>query len=182
MEIAPHVRDMEAVVHEERAGKDLSGLFMAVVLRLVETAEPYTVLENAGFLEHCHVFEKRLALVLRDELPSVEAVIGERVADTVVVACSDKRVILVELGDLVFYRRLVVVAYAGDIELISECSDHSHMSAGPERGDPSDAVIWAVGDMSAEAGARIAHRGAVLYFKALYRVGVIARPYLRRVV
>ena len=98
------------------------------------------------------------------------------------IADAHQRVVLVELLDLLADIPFVVVGYLGDVKLVAESSYHCNSSAGLERSDSSYAVVRAVGNVRAEAGAGIAHRSSVLYLEALDGVGIVGAPDLRRII
>ena len=155
---------------------------MPVITALFKTLQLYSVQEHARLLENLYIFEERFALVLCDKLPCVKAVVCERISDSVIIARSHKRIVLVEFFYLFLYRILVIVRDLRNVKFIAERTRHRNVSSRFKRSDPAYTVVRAVRNVSAEAGAGIAHRSAVLYLEPFYSVGIIACPYLRRVV
>ena len=95
---------------------------MLIIATLLKTFQLYSVQEYAGFLENLYIFEERFTLVLCDKLPCVKAVVCERVAYSIVIACSYKGIVLIEFRNLLFYCILVIVRNLCNVKLIAECT------------------------------------------------------------
>ncbi len=83
--------------------------------------------------------------------------------------------------DLARHRGPFRVGQRGRIELVAEDPEERHRGAHLDRRDPAGLVVRDRRDVRAHRAQRVGHRGPPLDLEALDRVGVVARPGLRRV-
>ena len=81
-------------IEEFNKYKNFSRFLMLVVSALFKPPKAYPVQEDARLFKHLNIFQQRLALVLRDKLPRIKAVVVKGIAYSVIIAGAYKRIVL----------------------------------------------------------------------------------------
>ena len=181
IEITQSFVDAEPRVHKGVAREDGAGLLAEVAFFGVESLEA-DVVEIVDAASHNDVGDERFALVLRNVAPRASRSVLPGGDEAVKLAVVDDVVILAVFVALCLYNLLFLVGQLGKVKLVAESTRHRDVAAGLEGRDSCRLMVRASRNVRAYCRGGVAHRGAVLNFKSLDRVGIVARPELRRIV
>ena len=130
LKITPERRNIEAAVHKQLRRINFSRFLMLVVSALFKPRKAYPVQEDARLFKHLNIFQQRLALVLRDKLPRIKAVVVKGIAYSVIIASAYKRIVLVKFLNLLLDIPFVIVGNFGDIQLMPTIATRPLVSNG----------------------------------------------------
>lgn len=173
--------DAKSRVHKGVAREDGAGLLAEVAFCWVESLEA-DVMQIVDTASHNDVGDERLALILGNVAPRASRSVLPGGDEAVKLAVVDDVVILAVLVALNLDHFLFLARQLGKVELVAEGTRHRDVSACFEGRNSARLMVGASRNVRADRRGGIADRGAVLNFKSLDGVGVVARPELRRIV
>lgn len=167
--------EVQARVHQQRSGIDLSGFFLPVEPVGVKAPQVLDV-EDVLRLAHDHQRGEGLCFVLADKFPFAEEGVVGGGGQAVKIPIPDEVVVFVVVRHLPPYQRPLLFGELYGVQLVAEGAAHGHVAPGFQAGA-------GVGrDMGAQGGDGVAQRRAELDGQAFDGVRIVAGPNLGGIV